>query len=139
MGKQVSVNQKWLLVDAEGKTLGRLASWIAVRLLGKHKPEYVQHTNIGDFIVVINAGKIRVTGKKLEEKQYHRHSGYPGGIKTVNFSNLQKNHPGRVLELAVKRMLPKGSLGRNAYRKLKIYSGMHHPHQAQNPSLVIIK
>ncbi|WP_304985562.1 50S ribosomal protein L13 [Coxiella-like endosymbiont] len=136
MANAKTVSPQWLLVDAKGKTLGRLASQIAMRLRGKHKPEYTPNVDTGDFIVVINVDKLRVTGKKLENKQYHHHSGYPGGIKTINFADLQAKHPERVFELAVKGMLPKGSLGREMYRKLKIYVGDQHFHQAQQPELI---
>ncbi|WP_102156949.1 50S ribosomal protein L13 [Coxiella endosymbiont of Rhipicephalus microplus] len=131
-----TISSKWLLVDANGKTLGRLASQIALRLRGKHKPEYTPNVNTGDFIIVINVDKLRVTGKKREHKRYHHHSGYPGGIKTINFNSLQEKHPERVLELAVKGMLPKNSLGREIYRKLKIYVGNQHPHKAQQAKLI---
>lgn len=131
-----TISSRWLLVDAKGKTLGRLASQIAIRLRGKHKPEYTPNIATGDFIVVINVDKLHVTGKKREGKQYSRHSGYPGGIKTINFQDLQKKCPERVLELAVKGMLPKGPLGREMYRRLKIYVGDHHPHEAQKPELI---
>ena len=131
-----TVSSRWLLVDAKGKTLGRLASQIAVRLRGKHKPEYTPNIDTGDFVVVINVDKLRITGKKLEDKQYHHHSGYPGGLKTINFSALQAKHPERVLELAVKGMLPRGPLGRKMYHKLKVYAGGQHHHQAQQPALI---
>lgn len=136
MANAKTVRPQWLLVDAKGKTLGRLASQIAMRLRGKHKPEYTPNVDTGDFIVVINVDKLRVTGKKLEDKQYNHHSGYPGGVKTINFNDLQAKHPERVLELAVKGMLPKGSLGREMYRKLKIYVGDQYLHQAQQPELI---
>ncbi|WP_100623491.1 50S ribosomal protein L13 [Candidatus Coxiella mudrowiae] len=136
MANAKTVSSQWLLVDAKGKTLGRLASQIAMRLRGKHKPEYTPNVDTGDFIVVINVDKLGVTGKKLEDKQYNHHSGYPGGIKTINFNDLQAKHPERVLELAVKGMLPKGSLGREMYRKLKIYVGDQYLHQAQKPELI---
>lgn len=113
-----------------------MASQIALRLRGKHKPEYTPNVNTGDFIIVINVDKLRVTGKKREHKRYHHHSGYPGGIKTINFNALQEKHPERVLELAVKGMLPKNSLGREIYRKLKIYVGNQHPHKAQQAKLI---
>ena len=131
-----TINSRWLLVNAEGKTLGRLASPIATILRGKHKVEYTPHIDSGDFIVVINVDKLIVTGNKSENKQYHHHSGYPGGLKTTNFANLQAKKPERLLELAVKGMLPKGPLGRQIYRKLKIYSGNKHPHKAQQPRLI---
>ena len=123
----------WYLVNAEGKVLGRLASQIAVRLRGKHKPEYTPHVDTGDFIVVVNASKIRVTGKKALDKKYYRHTGYPGGIRETNFAKLQARHPERVLEKAVKGMLPKGPLGYAMARKLKVYAGIDHPHSAQQP------
>ncbi|MFW0086018.1 MAG: 50S ribosomal protein L13 [Coxiella-like endosymbiont] len=131
-----TVNSRWLLVNAEGKTLGRLASPIATILRGKHKVEYTPHVDSGDFVVVINVEKLVVTGNKAESKQYYHHSGYPGGLKTTNFANLQDKKPERLLELAVKGMLPKGPLGRQIYRKLKIYSGNEHPHKAQQPRLI---
>lgn len=136
MANAKTVSPQWLLVDAKGKTLGRLASQIAMRLRGKHKPEYTPNVDTGDFIVVINVDKLCVTGKKLEDKKYNHHSGYPGGIKTINFNDLQSKHPERVLELAVKGMLPKGSLGREMHRKLKIYVGDQYLHQAQQPELI---
>ena len=136
MANLKTVNARWLLVNAEGKTLGRLASRIASILRGKHKAEFTPHVDGGDFITVINIDQLQVTGNKTLDKQYYRHSGYPGGLKTINFSGLQAKNPERILELAVKGMLPKGSLGRQMYRKLKIYSGGQHPHQAQKPKLI---
>ena len=123
----------WYVVDAQNKVLGRLASQIASRLRGKHKPEYTPHVDTGDFIVVTNVEKIRVTGNKEEDKLYHRHSGYPGGISTTNFAKSQARFPGRVLEKAVKGMLPKGPLGYKMLKKLKCYAGGAHPHAAQQP------
>jgi large subunit ribosomal protein L13 len=123
----------WYLVDADGKVLGRLAAEIAHRLRGKHKPEFTPHVDTGDFIVVVNADKLRVTGNKAEAKQYHRHSGFPGGIYSTNFTKLQGRHPERVLEKAVRGMLPKGPLGRHMLKKLKVYKGGEHPHGAQQP------
>ena len=123
----------WYLVNAEGKVLGRLASQIAVRLRGKHKPEYTPHVDTGDFIVVVNASKIRVTGRKALDKKYYRHTGYPGGIRETNFAKLQARHPERVLEKAVKGMLPKGPLGYAMLKKLKVYAAGTHPHTAQQP------
>ncbi len=123
----------WYLVNADGKVLGRLASQIAVRLRGKHKPEYTPHVDTGDFIVVVNASKIRVTGKKALDKKYYRHTGYPGGIRETNFAKLQARHPERVLEKAVKGMLPKGPLGYAMLKKLKVYAAGTHPHTAQQP------
>ena len=123
----------WYLVNAEGKVLGRLASQIAARLRGKHKPEYTPHVDTGDFIIVVNASKIRVTGKKAQDKKYYRHTGYPGGIRETNFAKLQARHPERVLEKAVKGMLPKGPLGYAMLKKLKVYAAGTHPHTAQQP------
>jgi large subunit ribosomal protein L13 len=123
----------WYVVNAEGKVLGRLASQIAVRLRGKHKPEYTPHVDTGDYIVVVNASKIRVTGKKALDKKYYRHTGYPGGIRETNFAKLQARHPERVLEKAVKGMLPKGPLGYAMLKKLKVYAAGTHPHTAQQP------
>ena len=123
----------WYLVNAEGKVLGRLASQIAVRLRGKHKPEYTPHVDTGDFIVVVNASKIRVTGKKALDKKYFRHTLYPGGIRETNFAKLQSQHPERVLEKAVNGMLPKGPLGYAMLKKLKVYAAGTHPHTAQQP------
>ncbi len=127
------VNHAWLVVDAEDKTLGRLATEIAHRLRGKHKPSYTPHVDSGDFVIVVNASKVRVTGKKETDKTYYRHSGYPGGIKSITFDKLQAQHPGRVIETAVKGMLPKNPLGRAMFRKLKVYPGADHPHAAQQP------
>ncbi|MEX0959712.1 MAG: 50S ribosomal protein L13 [Burkholderiales bacterium] len=123
----------WLLVDATDKVLGRLAADIAKRLRGKHKPIYTPHVDTGDYIVVVNAERIRVTGNKPQAKTYHRHSGYPGGLYSTNFSKLQKEHPERILEKAVKGMLPKGPLGSAMLKKLKVYAGSAHPHSAQQP------
>jgi large subunit ribosomal protein L13 len=123
----------WYLVNAEGKVLGRLAAQIAVRLRGKHKPEYTPHVDTGDYIVVVNASKIRVTGRKALDKKYYRHTLYPGGIRETNFAKLQALHPERVLEKAVKGMLPKGPLGYAMLKKLKVYAAGTHPHTAQQP------
>ena len=123
----------WYVVNAENKVLGRLASQIAVRLRGKHKPEYTPHVDTGDFIVVVNASKIRVTGRKALDKKYYRHTLYPGGIRETNFAKLQARHPERVLEKAVKGMLPKGPLGYAMLKKLKVYAAGTHPHTAQQP------
>jgi large subunit ribosomal protein L13 len=127
------VKRDWYVVDASDKVLGRLASAIAHRLRGKHKPIYTPHVDTGDFIVVTNVEKIKVTGNKAEDKLYHRHSGYPGGIRTTSFSKMQQRFPGRVLEKAVKGMLPKGPLGYAMLKKLKCYAGAAHPHVAQQP------
>ena len=136
--KAEDVVHGWYVVDAQNKVLGRLASQIAVRLRGKHKPEYTPHVDTGDFIVVTNVDKLRVTGTKAEDKLYHRHSGYPGGISTTNFSKMQTRFPGRVLEKAVKGMLPKGPLGYKMLKKLKCYAGAAHPHAAQQPKTLDI-
>ncbi|WP_267257138.1 50S ribosomal protein L13 [Coxiella endosymbiont of Ornithodoros maritimus] len=136
MANAKTVSPRWLLVNAEGKTLGRLASQIAAILRGKHKAEFTPHIDAGDFVVAINVDKLKVTGNKTQDKQYYHHSGYPGGLKTINFADLQAKKPHRILELAIKGMLPKGSLGRQLHRKLKIYAGDHHPHQAQQPELI---
>lgn len=127
------VERSWWLIDAENQTLGRMATEIARRLRGKHKPEYTPHVDTGDFIVVINADKVRVTGNKENAKIYWRHSGYPGGIKGTNVSDMRQTHPERIVEIAVKGMLPKNPLGRAMYRKLKVYAGSEHPHAAQQP------
>ena len=121
------------MVDAEGKTLGRLSTEIARRLRGKHKPEYTPHVDTGDYIVVVNAEKVRVTGNKASDKMYYRHSGYPGGIKSMSFKQLIDRAPERAIETAVKGMLPRNPLGREMYRKLKVYAGTEHPHAARQP------
>ena len=131
--KPHDVARDWFVVDATDKVLGRLASQIALRLRGKHKPIFTPHVDTGDFIVVTNVEKLRVTGNKGDDKLYHRHSGYPGGISTTNFSKMQTRFPGRALEKAVKGMLPKGPLGYAMRRKLKVYAGGTHPHSAQQP------
>jgi large subunit ribosomal protein L13 len=133
-----TVSHNWYVVDATGKTLGRFASEIARRLRGKHKPEYTPNVDTGDHIVVINASQIKVTGNKAKDKIYYSHSGYPGGIKEISFEKLLLQHPERVIEKAVKGMLPKNPLGRAMYRKLKVYSGSEHPHTAQQPQLLDI-
>jgi len=124
------------LVNAEGKTLGRLASEIAKVLRGKHKPIYSPHLDCGDYVIVINADKVRVTGRKLDQKMYYRHSGYPGGLKSISLRNQLQKHPERVLEAAVRGMLPKNRLGRKMMRKLKVYAGDSHRHQAQQPKVL---
>lgn len=131
--KAESIDRKWYVVDAAGKTLGRLATEIARRLRGKHKPVYTPHVDTGDFIIVLNAEKITVTGTKTKNKLYHHHTNYIGGMKTINFEDLIAKHPEQVIEIAVKGMLPKGPLGRDMYRKLKVYAGATHPHEAQQP------
>jgi len=136
--KSGEVQQAWFVVDAQGKVLGRLAAQIATRLRGKHKPEYTPHVDTGDYVVVVNASKIRVTGRKAENKIYYRHTGFPGGIKETSFAKLQARRPERVLQLAVKGMLPKGPLGYAMLRKLKVYAGDKHPHSAQQPKALEI-
>ena len=131
--KTGEVDQGWYVVNAQGKVLGRLASQIATRLRGKHKPEYTPHVDTGDYIVVVNAAKLRVTGKKAQDKTYYRHTGFPGGIRQTSFAKLQATRPERVLQKAVKGMLPKGPLGYAMIKKLKIYAGETHPHSAQQP------
>ncbi len=131
--KPDEVTHDWYLVDASGQTLGRLAARIAVLLMGKHKPNYTPGVDMGDFVVVINAERIRVTGRKMENKIYYRHSGYPGGLKEIPLKDMLAKHPERVLQLAVKGMLPKNRLGRKMLKRLKVYAGPNHPHQAQNP------
>ena len=132
--KQSDIEQSWILVDAKDKTLGRLASALASRLRGKHRPEYTPNADLGDYIVVINANKINVTGDKLNQKKYFKHSGYPGGIKSKSLDNVIKNSPEDAIRMAVKGMLPKNKLGKKMLTKLKIYKDNDHPHQAQNPS-----
>ena len=136
--KPETVVQDWYLVDATDKVLGRLATQIATRLRGKHKPEYTPHVDTGDHIVIVNAAKIRVTGDKINQKKYYRHSGYPGGIKETALSDELENNPERVIERAVKGMLPKNSLGRTMFRKLRVYAGPDHSHQAQQPKALEI-
>lgn len=131
--KPETVKRDWYIVDAEGKTLGRLASELASRLRGKHKPEFTPHVDTGDYIVVVNAEKIRVTGNKATDKVYNRHTGYPGGLKSINFEGLIDAKPEMVIQLAVKGMLPRNTLGRDMARKLKVYAGSEHPHTAQQP------
>lgn len=130
---QDSVKRDWYVVDAEGKTLGRLATEVAVRLRGKHKPEYTPHVDTGDYIVVINAEKVVVTGKKATDKMYYRHTGFPGGLKEASFEKLIQRKPQLIIEKAVKGMLPRNPLGRAMARKLKVYAGTEHPHTAQQP------
>jgi large subunit ribosomal protein L13 len=134
--KAAETNHDWFVVDAAEKTLGRLASEIAHRLRGKHKPEYTPHVDTGDYIVVINAEKVRVTGKKTTDKMYHAHTGYPGGIKSISFEKLIAKAPERVIQGAVKGMLPRNPLGRAMFRKLKVYAGSEHPHSAQQPQVL---
>jgi len=133
MANPQNIERKWYVVDAEGKTLGRLASQVAAILRGKHKPTFTPHVDCGDYVIIINADKVQVTGKKFAEKVYLRHSGYPGGQKAITFERMIATHPTRVLELAIKGMLPHNRLGRQMYRKLKVYAGPEHPHAAQKP------
>jgi len=136
--KQTDIKESWILVDAEDKTLGRLASSLASRLRGKHRPEFTPNADLGDYIVVVNAGKISVTGDKLNQKKYYKHSGYPGGIKSKSLKEVLKNSAEDAIRMAVKGMLPKNKLGKKMLTKLKIYKDAEHPHQAQNPSIVDI-
>ncbi|MGA7799522.1 MAG: 50S ribosomal protein L13 [Gammaproteobacteria bacterium] len=131
--KPETVRRDWYVVDATGKTLGRLAAELARRLRGKHKPEYTPHVDTGDYIVVVNAGKVHVTGRKAEQKTYYHHTGYVGNLKSITFDKLRAKAPERMIEIAVKGMLPKNPLGRAMYRKLKVYGGADHPHTAQQP------
>jgi len=134
--KNETVKRDWYVIDASGKTLGRLSSQLALRLRGKHKAEFTPHCDAGDYFVVINAEKIAVTGKKLEDKMYHRFTGYVGNLKSMTLKTLLATHPERVIEIAVKGMLPKTPLGRAMFKKLKVYKGTDHPHTAQQPKAV---
>ena len=136
--KQHEVKHDWFIVDASDMVLGRLAAGLARRLRGKHKPEYTPHVDGGDYIVVVNVEKLRVTGNKAEDKTYYRHTGYPGGIYETNFKKLQQRFPGRILEKAVKGMLPKGPLGYGMLKKMKCYAGTEHPHAAQQPKMLVV-
>jgi large subunit ribosomal protein L13 len=138
VAKEQEIEKKWYLVDAKDMVLGRLATQIAVRLRGKHKPIFTPHADTGDFVVVINADKVALTGNKWDNKIYYRHSGYLGGLKQISARKLIEKRPDQVLYMAVKRMLPKNSLGRRQLKKLKIYAGSEHPHEAQNPQLLNI-
>lgn len=131
--KPAEIERQWFVVDARGQTLGRLASEIAKILKGKHKPIYAPHLDTGDFVIVINAEKVHVTGKKMDQKMYYRHSGYPGGLTSITLREQLKRHPTRVIRSAVKGMLPHNRLGRATLRKLKVYAGDAHPHEAQQP------
>jgi large subunit ribosomal protein L13 len=131
-----TIEQKWYIVDAAGKTLGRMAARVAMHLRGKHKPEYTPHVDCGDYIIVINAANVHVTGKKRSDKLYYRHSGYPGGLKTRTFKEMMQRKPESVIEKAIKGMLPRNPLGRAMYRKLKVYAGENHPHAAQMPEVL---
>lgn len=133
------IQREWWVVDAEGKTLGRLASQVAHILKGKHKPTYAPHMDVGDFVIITNCDKIRVTGRRMDDKMYYRHTGYHGGLRTTSLRDMLDRRPERVLELAIKRMLPKNRLGRQMYRKLKVYAGATHPHEAQQPKKLEIE
>ena len=136
--KPADIKQDWFVVDAKDKVLGRLATEIARRLRGKHKPEYTPHMDMGDYIVVINARDVKVTGNKSTDKIYHRHTGYPGGIKSITFEKLIEKKPEQVIETAVKGMLPKGPLGRQMFRRLRVYAGAEHNHSSQQPQILEI-
>lgn len=138
MAKAEEVNRKWYVVDADGKPLGRLASEVAKVLRGKNKPTYTPHVDTGDHVIVVNAEKVVLTGKKLDQKLYRRHSGFPGGLKEVKYRHLMDRTPEKAIELAVKGMLPHNSLGREMFRKLKVYKGAEHEHQAQKPEILEI-
>ncbi|MFP3866766.1 MAG: 50S ribosomal protein L13 [Desulfobacteraceae bacterium] len=138
VGREAEAQKKWFLVDARGQTLGRLASQIALILRGKTKPVYTPHADMGDFVVVVNAGQVRLTGKKLDRKIYYRHSGYMGGLKSISARQLLDKKPEQVLRAAVRGMLPKNSLGRRLLKKLKVYAGGEHPHQAQKPEALTL-
>jgi len=138
IAKPQNVEHNWLLLDAEGQTLGRMAAEIASRLRGKHKPEYTPHVDTGDYIVVINAEKVSVTGNKVKDKIYYSHSAFPGGMKTIAFGKLVDKAPERVIKLAVKGMLPRTPLGRAMFKKLKVYAGNEHPHTAQQPQALTL-
>ncbi len=131
--REVDVERTWYVVDADGQTLGRLSTQVAALLRGKHKPSFSPSVDCGDYVVIINAEKIHVTGQKRDKKMYYRHSGYPGGLKEISLRDQLERFPERPLELAIKGMLPKNKLGRKMYKKLKVYSGSEHPHQAQEP------
>ncbi|MGM0633326.1 MAG: 50S ribosomal protein L13 [Pseudomonadota bacterium] len=136
--KPQTAENNWLLVDAEDQTLGRMAAEIATRLRGKHKPEYTPHVDTGDYVVVVNADKVKVTGRKAKDKMYYAHSGFPGGLKEASFEKMMEKSPERVIRLAVKGMLPRTPLGRAMFRKLKVYPGAEHPHSAQQPQSVTL-
>jgi large subunit ribosomal protein L13 len=137
--KNEDVQREWFVVDATGRTLGRLATEVARMLRGKHKPIYSPSIDTGDYVIVVNAEKVHVTGRKLDQKMYYRHSGYPGGLKEITLRNLLQKHPTRVVEHAVRGMLPKNRLGRRMFKKLKVYAGPNHPHEAQQPESLELK
>lgn len=134
--KPHEVERQWFVVDAQGQTLGRLATQVATILRGKHKPIYTPHVDCGDYVIVVNANQIHVTGQKLDQKMYYRHSGYPGGLKQITLRRRLETHPERVIESAVRGMLPKNRLGRKMFKKLKVYAGSDHPHEAQQPKML---
>ncbi len=134
--REQDIRRDWYVIDAQGQTLGRLATRVATILRGKHKPIYTPHVDCGDYVIIVNAEKIHVTGQKLTQKKYYRHSGYPGGLKEITLRDQLQKFPGRVIESAVRGMLPKNRLGRRMFKKLKIYAGPNHPHEAQQPKLM---
>jgi large subunit ribosomal protein L13 len=134
--KQKDITRKWFVVDADGKTLGRLASKVARILRGKHKPIYSPHLDVGDYVVIVNADRIAVTGRKMDQKMYYRHTGYPGGVKELNLRDMLSRHPTYAVKYAVRGMLPKNRLGRKMIKKLKVYAGPEHPHEAQQPEVL---
>ena len=136
MANAGNIERKWFVVDAEGQTLGRLAAEVAKVLRGKHKPTFTPHVDTGDYVIVVNAAKVKVTGKKLVQKTYFRQSGYPGGAKFTQLGHMLENRPERVVEMAIRGMLPKNKLGEQMYRKLNVYAGAEHPHQAQKPEVL---
>ena len=136
--KPAIIERRWWLIDAQGMTLGRVASKVAPILRGTGKPYFTPHLDTGDYVIIVNADKIRVTGKRLDQKLYYRHSGYPGGLKSMTLREMMSKFPNRALKLAIKGMLPKGPLGRKMYKKLKVYAGGEHPHQAQQPEALAI-
>lgn len=138
MAKEKDIQRKWYVIDVAGQPLGRVASEIARLLRGKHKPTYTPHVDTGDHVVVINADKVMLTGRKAKEKIYYRHSGYPGGLKSIPFEEMIARHPERVIHLAVRRMLPSNRLGRAMLKKMKVYAGPEHPHQAQKPETLVL-
>jgi large subunit ribosomal protein L13 len=137
--KKQDVQRSWYVVDARGQTLGRLATQVAHMLRGKHKPIYSPSVDVGDYVIVVNADKVHVTGRKLDQKMYYRHTGYPGGLRQITLRNLLQKHPTRVIEHAVRGMLPKNRLGRQMLKKLKVYAGPDHPHEAQQPERLDLK
>jgi large subunit ribosomal protein L13 len=137
--KEAEIERRWFVVDAEGQTLGRLASQIAAILRGKHKPIYTAHMDVGDYVIVINAEKVKVTGAKAEQKAYYRHSGYPGGFRQTPLRDVLAKHPERVIEAAVRGMIPHNTLGKRQFSKLKVYAGPNHPHAAQQPAALELR